>query len=302
MKNIIGILTISLLLAACRKSSEKTDNYIIKGSDSELELIRILATKFEEEHPKTSLSISGGGSAYGLQELIKGTVDAANSSRIITQEELALAQEKGINPVPIIVATDAVAIITNPKLKMDSLSVFQVRDILSGTITNWNEIGGPDQPITVYGRDHSSGTREFLKKTVLKSNFATNSKELKTSKEVIESVKKDIGGIGYVSVGTLMGENHKPNGEVWATYLYLEDNQAVSPYEFKSVESGDYPLKRPLFQYFNGWPTGDLLKYVEFELSEKGQAIIRENGYFPITHFHEQLNEMSKKEALEKKQ
>lgn len=301
MKHIIGILTISLLLTTCQKATEQTDNYTIKGSDSELELIRILADKFEEEHPMTRLSISGGGSAYGVQELIKGAVDAANSSRMITREELTRAQEKGINPVPIIIATDAVAIITNPKLKMDSLSIFQVRDILSGTITNWKEIGGPDQVITVYGRDYSSGTREFLKKTVLKSNFAANSKELKTSKEIIESVKKDIGGIGYVSVGTLMDENHKPNGEVWATYLYLENNRAVSPYEFKSVESGDYPLKRPLFQYFNGWPKGDLLQYVEFELSEKGQAIIRENGYFPITHFHEHLNEMSKKEALEKK-
>jgi len=301
MKHIIGILTISLLLTTCQKATEQTDNYTIKGSDSELELIRILANKFEEEHPMTRLSISGGGSAYGVQELIKGAVDAANSSRMITREELTRAQEKGINPVPIIIATDAVAIITNPKLKMDSLSIFQVRDILSGTITNWKEIGGPDQVITVYGRDYSSGTREFLKKTVLKSNFAANSKELKTSKEIIESVKKDIGGIGYVSVGTLMDENHKPNGEVWATYLYLENNRAVSPYEFKSVESGDYPLKRPLFQYFNGWPKGDLLQYVEFELSEKGQAIIRENGYFPITHFHEHLNEMSKKEALEKK-
>lgn len=301
MKHIIGILTISLLLTTCQKATEQTDNYTIKGSDSELELIRILANKFEEEHPMTRLSISGGGSAYGVQELIKGAVDAANSSRMITREELTRAQEKGINPVPIIIATDAVAIITNPKLKMDSLSIFQVRDILSGTITNWKEIGGPDQVITVYGRDYSSGTREFLKKTVLKSNFAANSKELKTSKEIIESVKKDIGGIGYVSVGTLMDENHKPNGEVWATYLYLENNRAVSPYEFKSVESGDYPLKRPLFQYFNGWPKGDLLQYVEFGLSEKGQAIIRENGYFPITHFHEHLNEMSKKEALEKK-
>ena len=301
MKHIIGILTISLLLTTCQKATEQTDSYTIKGSDSELELIRILANKFEEEHPMTRLSISGGGSAYGVQELIKGVVDAANSSRMITREELTRAQEKGINPVPIIIATDAVAIITNPKLKMDSLSIFQVRDILSGTITNWKEIGGPDQVITVYGRNYSSGTREFLKKTVLKSNFAANSKELKTSKEIIESVKKDIGGIGYVSVGTLMDENHKPNGEVWATYLYLENNRAVSPYEFKSVESGDYPLKRPLFQYFNGWPKGDLLRYVEFELSEKGQAIIRENGYFPITHFHEHLNEMSKKEALEKK-
>lgn len=169
---------------------------------------------------------------------------------------------------------------------------------MSGHIKNWNEIGGPDQLITVYGRDKTSGTREFLKKTVLKSDFASTVKELKTSKEIIEAVKKDIGGIGYVSVGTLMNKNKKPNGEVWATYIYLEGNPSVSPYEFKSVEAGDYPLKRPLFQYFNGWPKGDLLKYVEFALSEKGQQVIRENGYFPITHFHEHLNEVSKKEAL----
>lgn len=298
MKKIIGTITIAVLVSACTKTTGKTD-FSIKGSDSELELTTTLVNRFEAEYPHIKLAVLGGGSAFGLQELIDGNIDIANSSRRITHEEEALAREKGVNPVPIIIATDAIAILTHPKLKIDSLSIFQVRDILSGQIKNWNEIGGPDQLITVYGRDKTSGTREFLKKTVLKSDFASTVKELKTSKEIIEAVKKDIGGIGYVSVGTLMNKNKKPNGEVWATYIYLEGNPSVSPYEFKSVESGDYPLKRPLFQYFNGWPKGDLLKYVEFALSEKGQQAIRENGYFPITHFHEHLNEVSKKEALE---
>lgn len=297
MRKAIGTLLISLLFFTCQKSKSTKNNYTIKGSDTELELIKTLIEEFESEHSSVKFSIQGGGSASGLQALIDDRIDVANSSRRISEEEQSIAREKGINPVPIIVATDAIAIITNPRLGIDSLSVFQVRDILSGKIKNWKEVGGPDTTITVYGRDHSSGTREFLRKTLLKSNFAPGSKELKTSKEIIESVKNNIGGIGYVSVGKLVHDNERPNGEIWATYLYLEDNKAYSPYEFKSVESGDYPLKRPLFQYFNGWPTGNLLKFVEFELSPKGQDIIRKNGYFPITQLHEQLNELSLEEA-----
>lgn len=299
IKGSIRILWISLLLFSCRKPAGSESNYTIKGSDSELELIKILIESARDEGISAEFSVQGGGSVTGLQALINNQVDVANSSRIISGEEREQAEKNGVTPVPIIVATDAIAIITNPRLGIDSLSVFEVRDILSGKITNWKEVGGMDTAIVIYGRDQSSGTRDYIRKNFLKSDFASGSKTLKTSKEIIHSVKNDLRGIGYVSVGTLVDKKDKPNGEVWATYIYLEGDQAYSPYEFKAVESGAYPLTRPLYQYFNGWPQGKLLRFVTFELSPKGQEIIRKHGYFPVTDVHRHLNELSRKNASE---
>lgn len=295
---VISIFLTSLLLFSCNQPVENKNNYTIKGSDSELELIKTLIENAEIEGVSAGFSVQGGGSGTGLQALIENQVDVANSSRIISDEEYERAKNNGVTPVSVIVAMDAIAMITNSRLGIDSLSVFEVRDILSGKITNWKEVGGIDTAIVVYGRDQSSGTRDYIRKNLLKSDFASGSKALTTSTEIIRSVKNDLRGIGYVSVGTLVDEKGKPHGEIWATYIYLEDNHAYSPYEFKAVERGSYPLTRPLYQYFNGWPQDELLKFVEFELSPKGQEIIRKNGYFPITDVHRHLNDLNRKNAL----
>ncbi|EPB65831.1 adenylosuccinate synthase, partial [Ancylostoma ceylanicum] len=161
----------------------------------------------------------GGGSGTGLQALIENQVDVANSSRIISDEEYERAKNNGVTPVPVIVAMDAIAMITNSRLGIDSLSVFEVRDILSGKITNWKEVGGIDTAIVVYGRDQSSGTRDYIRKNLLKSDFASGSKALTTSTEIIrQSVRRIENEYQYFQRGIHRCVENE-NNEVMSSYL-----------------------------------------------------------------------------------
>lgn len=296
-KSVFPALLSGIIFVGCNKSTVSKENIQVKGSDTELKLVKSLAAHFESVNPETNVFVSGGGTGSGIDAFIHGKATVANASRKMTDDEYAIALKNGIHPVPVIIATDAIAFIVNPKIGVDSLSVFQVRDLLNGKITNWKEVGGKDRQVHIYGRTTSSGTREFIRQTFLKQDFSSGVKELIGSDAIIHAVITDEGGFGYVGVGTLMDKNGKPTGKVWATYLYLENNRAISPYELKAVESGEYPLTRPLLQYFNHWPQGVMLDFLNFELSEEGQQIIRENGYFPISDYHRQLNKLSQKES-----
>lgn len=292
------VFILFLVIIGCKKNQDDSNNpddnkstYLIKGSDTEFDLVKSMAQEFDlQNHSDKKFVVMGGGSVSGLNALIDGTIEIANSSRRITPSEHDQAIEKGVNPIQMIIAMDAIAIITNPKLGIDSLSLFQVRDIFSGKIKNWKHVGGPDKAIHLYGRDSLSGTYDFIKNKVICGEYCSSMKNMENTKAIIEAVKNDIHGIGYTGVGSLTEKNGLPSGEVWANYLYIEGGTAYSPFEYKSIENGDYPLTRPLFQYFNGVPKGRLLEFLNFELSSAGQELVRKEGYFPITSFHRQIN------------
>lgn len=203
-----------------------------------------------------------------------------------------MAKANNINPNPIIFSVDAVAIITNYKLSIDSLSTTQVSQLLSGEIKNWKELGGADIPVNVYGRNKSSGTGDYIKEKFIRDAHTSSTVELKTNEEIVESVIKDIGGIGYVGAGFLIDSTGKPNGKIWAMPVYIDNHNAYSPYETAAVKSGDYVLTRPLYQYVNGVP-GDIIEdFILFELTKQGQDIVKRFGFFPLNDNQQQINRL----------
>ncbi|XOV67422.1 MAG: PstS family phosphate ABC transporter substrate-binding protein [Fluviicola sp.] len=284
------------LLFSCGKNNEiieksTTPNPIFKGSDTEFEMIKEINEQFSSTHSKAQkFEVQGGGSQTGIEALIKKDAIVANVSRKMTEDEQDRCRKNGIDPVEVIIAMDAIAIITNPKASIDSLSLLELRQIYQGEITNWKEVGGADSPIHLYGREATSGTHDYMHHKVFRDADETNITQLNTTAEVIEAVKNDPLGIGYVGIGSLTDLNGKPNADVWATYIYIEGNEAHSPYEREAIRDGEYPLSRPLFQYFDGIPQGTLKEFLDFTLSPKGQSIVKKHGYFPINDFHRQLN------------
>jgi len=279
------------LFISCETTSESSRDIIsIKGSDTEFELVTSLATAFSEKE-NIVIEVEGEGSTVGLDLLINGEIDVANSSREMTDDEFAQANNNGIEPIQAIIAMDAIAFITHPTLGIDSLSIIQVQKILSGEIKNWKELGGEDLPIRLYGRNENSGTYKFIEsRFVFQEGFRSDAKALESNRAIIEAVKADPAGIGYVGAGFIMNSEGKPLADIWAMYLYTDGDHAYSPYQATAVINGDYPLIRPLYQYFNGKPQGDLEKFLKFELSEEGQQIIRDNGFFPISSLFESIN------------
>ena len=169
MKKLLLFIFPALLFTSCKPTSgEKTNEtetqiVEISGSDTELPIVRKLAETYCQTNTLVTIRVNGGGTSVGFGDILNEKSQIANASRSITDKEQAEAEAKKINLMPIMFAVDAVVIITNSKLGIDSLSLEQVGQILSGKIKNWKEVGGPDKPISVYGRDSTSGTQAFLK-------------------------------------------------------------------------------------------------------------------------------------------
>ena len=163
-----------------------------KGSDTIVNLALAWAEEFQMQHPEIRISVTGGGSGTGIAALLNGTVDIANASRQIKDEEVQTAQTNGIEPVEYVVARDAIAVIVNPKNPLERLTLQQISAIYSGEINNWSEVGGDDRPIVRLSRETNSGTHVYFLETVLRlgngedSNlFSTDSLLLPSSEGII---------------------------------------------------------------------------------------------------------------------
>ena len=190
-------------------------------------------------------------------------------------------------------SVDALAIITNSKLGVDSLSTEQLTQVFSGQIPNWKDLGGPNLPIVIFGRDSTSGTYSYLKDKFVKAPYSAKMEHLHGNADIVKAVQSSVAGIGYVGVGYLMDENGKPNGNIWAMPIYIKGSPAYSPYEVTAVKNGDYILTRPLYQYINGKPNASIFDFIMSELTLKGQNIIKQHGYFPINDYQTEINKLN---------
>lgn len=283
---IISFLTLFALLTlnSCDSKIEEKNQHLVRisGSDTEALISKELLQVFKTSTSST-FQLNSTGTKAGIEEFIIGNCEIANASRRMSFNERKRALENGINPVEVIIAFDAIGIITNPRLGIDSLSIEELKHIYTGKITNWKEIGGPDLKIQCYGRAQGSGTRDFLETTILHAKSVNTSISLTFTEEIVEAVENNLNAIGYVGVGYIMEDEGKPMSSVWPMNIYSDEFNATSPWEKYKILRGEYPLCRPLLQYFNGFPTSHQMNFLQFELSQEGQNIINKTGYFSLT-------------------
>ena len=287
-------ILISILFFGCQTEniSSLNKNLTIGGSDTEFEVVNLLIETYHNTY-ENKIDLQGGGSEMGIQKLLRKEVQMANSSRKLNSNEREEMSQANIMLTEIVFAYDALAIICHPSLRIDSISTLQLSQIFRGEIKNWNEIGGIDLPITIYGRDIHSGTRTYVENRFVRNEgFSDNYIETSGNNEIIEKVKKDKGGVGFVGVGYIMNQYGMPAHDVWAISLYCEGGRAHSPYETVSVLNKEYDLLRPLYQYINNDYLTSFKDFIKFELSEEGQHVIKEAGFYPID---EDLNKINSK-------
>ena len=274
------------------KNEKKTEikSIKIKGSDTEFLMVQDLATAYMSEHPEIKIVVEGGGSNKGIEALLNNSIDICNSSREITELEIAAITSKNAKPVPIMFSVDALAIITNYKVGVDSLSTRQISSIFNGEINNWKELGGNDLPIKLFGRDKFSGTHDYFMEKFSPAGNKYSIKECASNNDILDSVTKTAGAIGYVGTGFLFDNKGKPNGKIWAMPVYIDNQPAFSPYQSSVVKKGDYVLTRPLYQYVNGKPNELIQDFILFELTKIGQDIIMKHGFYPINDYQKEIN------------
>ncbi|MCC5616475.1 substrate-binding domain-containing protein [Nostoc sp. CHAB 5836] len=239
------------------------------------------------------------GSGTGIRMLIDNQLAFSQSSRSVKAEENTEAKQKEFSLKEIPVAIDGIAIAVNYNLNIPGLTVAQLKDIYTGKITNWQQVGGPNLPMTIYSRSkEAGGTVEFFIENVLnKENFGTNVSYIGTTTEAVRKVAMNPGGIYYASAPEVVPQctiKSLPIGRISGQFVPPYQQPAVSPSECPSkrnqlnsqaFRSGDYAITRNLFVIVkqNGQTDQQAGEaYANWLLTPQGQELIEKAGFVKI--------------------
>jgi phosphate transport system substrate-binding protein len=270
--------TLTAVAALAAATSVFAGSITVKGSDTLVILGQKWAEVYMKKNPGTTLQVTGGGSGVGIAALVNGTTDICNASRPMRTKEIAtfIAKSRGIRPREYKMCLDAISVYVNKGNPVECLSFPQLEGIFTGKITNWKQVGGSDAPISLYGRENSSGTYEFFKEHVLKGkDFAAATKTMPGTAAVIQGIANDANGVGYG--GVAYGEGVKA-----LKVSKVDGGDGIAPNE-ETVLSSKYPIWRYLFNYVDpAKDSGAVAAYINWCLSDEGQAVVKDVGYFPL--------------------
>ena len=281
-KVVLGFLALALI--ACG-GSERVSRTLIqnKGSDTLVNVAQAWAEAYAQINPNVAVAVTGGGSGTGIAALIGGSVDIANSSRSMEEEEFEMANGRGVVPNELIVGYDALAVYIHPDNPIDGFTLGQLADIYgeNGTTESWSQLGitvpgcSSDEIVRV-SRQNSSGTYVYFQEAILgESDLKLGSRDMAGSSQVVNLVEKTACAIGYSGLAYATEEVKVP-------CLMTEDGgNCIAPSTASAVD-GTYPIARPLFMYTNGQPEGVTKDYIDWILSDEGQCIILNKGYAPV--------------------
>lgn len=264
--NLLRSLALSILLwslTACGAPMEPHEPVYLRiaGSTSVQPLIKDLAQAYTGQHEYVTIDIQGGGSRLGIALASGNQIDIGTASRTPTVEDERDPETGAKRLWWTAIAQDGIALVVHPQNAVGGLALSQARGIFSGRILDWGEIGGTPGEIVVVSREDGSGTREVFEEMVMGEKRVTLTAIVMPSSEaVIEYVARHPMAIGYVSMGYL-------SPQVKALQI---EGVPLTP---ATVQSGAYPLTRPLYLLTGQEPTGEVKAFIEFALSPAGQAV-----------------------------
>ncbi len=258
---VAAVLVLALMLvSACSGSSQTIST---AGSTTVQPIAEKLAGAFQGQNPDVEITIQGGGSSVGVKSSADGTVDIGAASRELKDSEPDLVTH--------LLAKDGIAIVCHPSNSIQELSMEEVKDIFSGSITNWSQVGGPDEQIDIVAREQGSGTRAAFEEMVMGEEMQISDQSVlqPSNGAVRTTVAGDERAIGFLSFG------------------YLDSS--VKSVSVDGVEgtvenalNGSYPIVRPLYFLTAEQPQGIVKEFIDFCLSAEGQALVEEEGYIPV--------------------
>ena len=248
------------------RTGNKRKSLLLAGSNTMLALNQALAAEFSKLHPLVDVVVEKGGSLPGLIALKRGAIDIAAMARDIT----ALEDETRI--LNFLIARNDITIVVNRKLPVKSLSRGQIRALLTGAITNWKQVGGPNAPIHVVSRIRGSTSRQFVEEVVLGGRDITASaRNLPSAQKLAESVAADPYAIGFISL-----KDSKGIADVSSLQV---DGVTASR---RTVLSDRYPYTQSLYLVLSGKKDGPASDFVAFARSPAGQAIVEQQRMVPV--------------------
>ena len=266
----MGTILLAVLFAGC--SGGRTDKIIIRGSNTiGEELAPVLIEEYQKAHPGVTFDTEFKGTSYGSGALMVGRCDISAASRDLTQNELELAKDRGIEFNDYLIGYYGVAVVVNAGNPVANLTADQVRDIFTGETKNWNEVGGPDAPIHVYVRDPISGTHlGFQEVAMEKKPYAHGMKTFTNYDAIVQTVGHDKNGIGYSSLELA--------NKTGAKAISIG---GVAP-TADTVNKGKYPYARALRLFTDkAKETTPARNFILFVQSPAGQKVVEQMGCVP---------------------
>ncbi len=263
------------------------------GSDTLNNLVGYLCEAFTKFYPSVKTSLEGKGSGTAPPALIEGTAQIGDMSREMKPSEIEKFEKKfGYKPARISVAIDALAVFVHKDNPIKGLTLAQLDGIFSKTfksgskdIKTWGDLGltgeWADKPIVLYGRNSASGTYAYFKEEALAhGDYKDTVKEQSGSSGVINAVASDKYAIGYSGVGY-------KTADVKVVLIGKQAGKYFDPMNPAHAYSGDYPLARDLYQYFNKSPkqalTPLMAEFIKFVNSKEGQSCVLKAHFYPIS-------------------
>ena len=262
----VGMALCAVFLGGC--TEQGTITITIKGSSTVLPIAESCAEEFNAVHNDIKVTVAGGGSGLGIKSVANGEADIGDASREVKQSEI---DEYGDIFVDHKIALDGVAVIVSKAIHdagVTDITLDQLKGIYDGSISNWQELGGPDEEIFVNEREEGSGTRDTFMDIVDLDETAAD-KANSANSQVTQAVSGSDVGIGYVGLGYVSDETPalKING--------------ISP-SAATIKDESYPISRSLHMYTNGAPTDAVEEFLNFVMGPDGQAIVEEEGFISI--------------------
>ncbi|NBI63548.1 phosphate ABC transporter substrate-binding protein [Clostridiales bacterium] len=269
----VGVLAFCLGMAGCGGSDEsdgkeERDSIIIAGSTSVQPLSEAMAELYMEQNPDVAIEVQGGGSGQGIKSIKENIADIGALSREVKSDEKSAAAAEYV------IAKDGIAVVVNKDVKVENLTIDQIRKIYTGKIKNWRNVGGDDRPITVVSREEGAGTRSsFTEITGIAADGVDHTTKAALVQPSTGAIKKTVAktpdSIGYISLNIL--DDTVKSVKVEGTAPTVDN-----------VLSGRYQIQRPFLYVVNGHISETTKAFIGFIMGEEGQRIVEETGFIPV--------------------
>ena len=262
------LMVLSVVVAGCGKPGK----IAIRGSNTfGEELAPRLIAEYRKEHPTVVFDTEYKGTTYGMGALMVERCDIAAASRPVSTNEVQLAKDRDIAFNDYVIGAYSVAVIVNAGSPIGNLTRDQVRDIFTGAVINWKEVGGPDAPIHLCSRDEISGTHLGFRELAMENKpYALGLKAFTNYLGIIQKVAQDANGIGYASIDLVSKDGIK-----------AVSIEGVAP-TIAAVNGVQYPYARVLHLYTDTKKESPTTRdFVQFVQSKRGQEILTQMGFVP---------------------
>ncbi|GAB4237538.1 MAG: hypothetical protein Kow00121_64550 [Elainellaceae cyanobacterium] len=267
---------------------EISGNVLVDGSSTVFPISEAMAEEFMAANPDARVTVGVSGTGGGFQKFCAGETDISNASRPISEEEIALCEQNGIEYVEVPVAFDGLSVVVNPENDfVECLTVEELKTLwepaAQGTITTWNQVRSefPNEPIGLYGPGTDSGTYDYFTDAIVGEEGASRGDYTASEDDnvIVQGVTSDPNALGF------FGYAYYAENQDNLKLVEIDSGEGCVAPSPETIADGTYqPLSRPEFFYVKTTSLDNpaVQAFVQYQIDDANKGLIEEVGYVPV--------------------